>query len=120
MKLTHAEGSGSILQSRLARGVFPLVAASLAFALAAPSARAGDLHTLIDPATLSVVANTTSGNGNRKAIYAVNGAGMNADGTHQSDAANDKMWEAGSVSSTSPGSFKVDLGRVVQLNGIKI
>ena len=40
MKHTHAEGSGSILQSRFARGVFPLVAALLACALAAPSARA--------------------------------------------------------------------------------
>lgn len=120
MKHTHTEGPGPILKSRFARGVFPLVAALLAFALAAPEARAGDLHTLIDPATLSVVANTTSGNGDRKAIYAVNGAGMNADGTHQSDVANGKMWEAGSVSATSPGSFKVNLGRVVYLNGIKI
>ena len=122
MKHIHTEGPGSILKPRFARGVFPLVAALLACALAAPSARAGDLHTLIDPATLSVVANTTSGNGggSRKALYAVNGAGMNADGSHQSDAANNKMWEAGSVSLDSPGSFKVDLGRVAHLNGIKI
>ena len=115
MKHTHTEGPGSILKSRFARGLFPLVAALLAFALAAPEARAGDLYALIDPSTLAVVANTTSGNGDRKAIYAVNGAGMNADGTHQSDVANGKMWEAGGVSSTSPGSFKVNLGRVVQL-----
>ena len=40
MKHTHAEGSGSILKSRFARGLFPLVAALLAFALAAPEARA--------------------------------------------------------------------------------
>ena len=120
MKPMQDKASRSILKSRFARGVFPLMAALLAFALAAPEARAGDLHTLIDPATLSVVANTTSGNGDRKAIYAVNGAGMNADGTHQSDVANGKMWEAGSVSETSPGSFKVNLGRVVYLNGIKI
>ena len=118
--MKYAEGSSSILKSRFVRGVFPLMAALFAFALAAPEARAGDVHTLIDPATLSVVANTTSGNGDRKAIYAVNGAGMNADGTHQSDVANGKMWEAGSVSATSPGSFKVNLGRVVYLNGIKI
>ena len=39
MKLTHAEGPGPILKSRLARGLFPLVAALLAFALAAPEAR---------------------------------------------------------------------------------
>ena len=102
------------------RKVGMILAAFIACALAAPEARAGDLHALIDPATLSAVANTTSGNGDRKAIYAVNGAGMNADGTHQSDVANGKMWEAGGVSSTSPGSFKVNLGRVVQLNGIKI
>ena len=120
MKPMQDKASRSILKPRFARGMFPLVAALLACALAAPEARAGDLHTLIDPATLSVVANTTSGNGDRKAIYAVNGAGMNADGTHQSDVANGKMWEAGGVSSTSPGSFKVDLGRVVKLSGIKI
>ena len=122
MKHIHTEGLRSILKSRFASGVLPLVAALLAFALAAPSARAGDLHALIDPSTLSVVANTTSGNGggSRKALYAVNGAGMNADGTHQSDAANNKMWEAGSVSAATPGSFKVDLGRVVYLNAIKI
>ncbi len=40
MKHIHTEGPGSILKSRFARGVFPLVAALLAFALAAPSARA--------------------------------------------------------------------------------
>jgi len=40
MKHTHTEGPGSILKSRLARGVFPLMAALLAFALAAPEARA--------------------------------------------------------------------------------
>ena len=94
----------------------------LLLAAALSTASAGDIHSLIDPSTLTVVANTTSGNGggSRKALYAVNGAGMNADGTHQSDAANNKMWEAGSVSADSPGSFKVDLGRVVYLNAIKI
>ena len=40
MKHTHTEGPGSILKSRLARGLFPLVAALLAFALAAPEVRA--------------------------------------------------------------------------------
>ena len=40
MKHTHTEGPGSILKSRFARGVFPLVAALFACALAAPSARA--------------------------------------------------------------------------------
>ena len=38
MKHTHTEGPGPILKSRFARGIFPLVAALLAFALAAPSA----------------------------------------------------------------------------------
>ena len=38
--MKYAEGSGSILKSRFARGLFPLMAALLAFALAAPSARA--------------------------------------------------------------------------------
>ncbi len=40
MKYIHTEGIRSILRSRFARGVFPLVAALLAFALAAPEARA--------------------------------------------------------------------------------
>ncbi|MCR5839923.1 MAG: hypothetical protein K6G94_09865, partial [Kiritimatiellae bacterium] len=40
MKLTHTEGSGSILKSRFARGVVPLVAALFACALAAPAAHA--------------------------------------------------------------------------------
>ena len=39
MKHTHTEGPGSILKSRFARGLFPLMAALLAFALAAPEAR---------------------------------------------------------------------------------
>ena len=37
MKHAHTEGPGSILKSRLARGLFPLVAALLSFALAAPA-----------------------------------------------------------------------------------
>lgn len=40
MKHTHTEGPGSILKSRFARGVVPLVAALFVCALAAPSARA--------------------------------------------------------------------------------
>ena len=40
MKLTHTEGSGSILKSRFARELFPLMAALLACALAAPEAYA--------------------------------------------------------------------------------
>ena len=38
--MKHVEGSGSILKSRFARGLFPLVAALLAFALSAPAAHA--------------------------------------------------------------------------------
>ena len=40
MKHTHTESSGQILKSRFARGLLPLMAALLASALAAPSARA--------------------------------------------------------------------------------
>ena len=40
MKYIHTEGIRSILRSRFARGLFPLMAALLAFALAAPEARA--------------------------------------------------------------------------------
>ena len=40
MKHTHTEGPGSILKSRIARGVVPLVAALFVCALAAPEARA--------------------------------------------------------------------------------
>ena len=40
MKHTHTEGPGSILKSRFARGVLPLVAVLFACALVAPSARA--------------------------------------------------------------------------------
>ena len=43
MKHTHTEGPGSILKSRFARGLFPLMATFLAFALAAPSALGGVL-----------------------------------------------------------------------------
>ena len=119
MKLTHAEGSGSILKSRFARGLFPLVAALLACALAAPEARAGDLHTLIDPSTLTATANTTTsnGSGSRTAQRAVDGSGMNADGTHASNKADGLMWEGGSLS--TPARFTVDLGRQVYLDGIK-
>ena len=67
MKLTHAEGSGSILKSRFARGLFPLVAALLAFALAAPEARAAavtlpDQPVLIDTSSSagSVVTSSSS------------------------------------------------------------
>ena len=38
--MKHTEGSGSILKSRFARGMFPLMAMLFAFALAAPEAQA--------------------------------------------------------------------------------
>lgn len=67
MKHTHTEGPGSILKSRFARGMFPLVAALLAFALAAPEARAAavtppDQPVLIDTSASagSVVASSSS------------------------------------------------------------
>ena len=59
MKLTHAEGSGSILKSRLARGLFPLVAALLAFALSAPEARAA----AVTPPDKPVLIDTSSSAG---------------------------------------------------------
>ncbi len=60
MKHTHTEGPGSILKSRLARGLFPLVAALLAFALAAPSARAAAV-TPPEGVVLTDLTTTTSG-----------------------------------------------------------
>ncbi len=67
MKHTHTEGPGPILKSRFARGLFPLVAALLAFALAAPEARAAavtppDKPVLIDTSSSagSVVASSSS------------------------------------------------------------
>ena len=67
MKHTHAEGPGPILKSRFARGIFPLVAALLACALAAPEARAAavtppDQPVLIDTSASagSVVASSSS------------------------------------------------------------
>ena len=101
---------------RLSKMLFAILVALAS--IAATSARAGEIYTLIDPSTLTATASTTSGNGSgsRKPQYAVNGAGMNADGTHASDAANNKMWEAAGLS--SPAWFRVDLGRRVLLNGI--
>lgn len=99
---------------------FPLSALSTLVALIAlvfsPHVHAG-AYTLIDPATLTATASSTSGNGSgsRKAQYAVNGAGMNADGTHAADAANNKMWECGNI----PAWFRVDLGKRTLLTGIK-
>ena len=65
--MKHTEGSGSILKSRFARGLFPLVAALLAFALAAPSAYAAattppDQPALVDTSSSagSVVASSSS------------------------------------------------------------
>ena len=65
--MKHTEGPSSILKSRFARGVFPLVAAFLACALAAPSARAAattppDKPVLIDTSASagSVVASSSS------------------------------------------------------------
>ena len=67
MKHTHTEGPGSILKPRFVRGLFPLMAALIAFALAAPEARAAavaapDKPVLIDTSASagSVVASSSS------------------------------------------------------------
>ena len=67
MKHTHTEGPGSILKSRFARGLLPLMAVLLAFALAAPSARAAavtppDQPALVDTSSSagSVVTSSSS------------------------------------------------------------
>ena len=80
----------------------------------------GDAYSLIDPSTLSAWASTV-GNTDRPALYAVNGAGMNDDGTHASDAANKKMWMAGngSIKISSPARFVVTFAESVSLAGIK-
>lgn len=57
----------------------------------------------------------------RTALYAVNGAGMNDDGTHASDAANKKMWmaENNKINTSSPARFVVTFAESVSLAGIK-
>lgn len=79
-------------------------------------------YALIDPANLTATASTTTGNGNgsRKPICAVDGSGMNEDGTHAADKADGQMWEPQSVSTVSPAWFRVDLGASHNLGGIKI
>ena len=59
MKHTHTEGPGSVLKSRFVRGVFPLVAAFLACALAAPEARAA----AVTPPDQPVLIDTSSSAG---------------------------------------------------------
>ena len=60
MKQTHTEGPGSILKSRLARGVVPLVATFLAFALAAPEARAAAVPAPDQPVLIDTSASAGS------------------------------------------------------------
>lgn len=98
-----------------------IIATFLASLLALTSGMArGDAYSLIDPSTLSAWASTV-GNTDRPALYAVNGAGMNDDGTHASDAANKIMWMAGngSIKTTSPARFVVTFAESVSLAGIK-
>ena len=98
-----------------------ILATFLASLLALTSGTArGEAYSLIDPSTLSAWASTV-GNTDRPALYAVNGAGMNDDGTHASDAANKKMWMAGngSIKTTSPARFVVTFAESVSLAGIK-
>ena len=70
MKHIHTEGPGSILKSRFARGVLPLVAALFACALAAPEARAAyttsvpsDLVNLTGTGTASTTGNIYNNEG---------------------------------------------------------
>ena len=58
--MKHTEGSGSILKSRFARGLFPLVAALLAFALAAPEARAAAVPAPDQPVLIDTSASAGS------------------------------------------------------------
>ena len=60
MKYIHTEGIRSILRSRFARGVFPLVAALLAFALAAPEARAAAVPAPDQPVLIDTSASAGS------------------------------------------------------------
>ena len=80
MKHIHTEGSGSILKSRFARGLFPLVAALLAFALAAPSAYAaattppkGVVLTDLTTATSGSVSSASGTHGSYPATKAFDG-----------------------------------------------
>ena len=78
--MKHAEGSGSILKSRLARGVVPLVAALFVCALAAPEARGSavprpDGITLIDMSSSagSISAESTPYDAGANASHAFDG-----------------------------------------------
>ena len=80
IKHIHTEGPGSILKSRFARGVLPLVAALLAFALAAPEARGNaiprpDGITLVDTSSSagSISAESTPYNAAANASHAFDG-----------------------------------------------
>ena len=58
--MKHTEGSGSILKSRFARGVVPLVATFLAFALSAPEARAAAVPAPDQPVLIDTSASAGS------------------------------------------------------------
>ena len=89
MKHTHTEGPGSILKSRFARGVFPLVAALLACALAAPEALAEVLvYEGFHPSDYGITTGTgtkSANNGNTTGNYTTNvvTGGWNAMGGSQ-------------------------------------
>ena len=81
MKHIHTEGPGSILKSRFARGVLPLVAALFACALAAPEARAAyttsvpsDLVNLTGTGTASTTGNIYNNEGPATAFDGKTGA----------------------------------------------
>ncbi len=74
--MKHTEGPSSILKSRLARGLFPLVAALLAFALAAPEARAA----AVTPPDKPVLIDTSASAGSvvTSSVSSVNFSAANA------------------------------------------
>ena len=114
-----ARSTFNSLSSHNRRGAILATFLAALLALACGTAH-GDAYSLIDPSTLSAWASTV-GNTDRPALYAVNGAGMNDDGTHASDAANKIMWMAGngSIKTTSPARFVVTFAESVSLAGIK-
>ena len=115
-----ARSTFNSLSSHNRRGAILAIFLASLLALACGTAH-GDTYSLLDPSTLSAWASTV-GNNDRPALYAVNGAGMNDDGTHHaSDAANYKMWMAGngSIKTTSPARFVVTFAESVSLAGIK-
>lgn len=81
-----------------------IAAAAIVFFAGIPSARATESLVQVMPAKARHYKSDGTGGtntGNRDEVYAINGAGMNADGlTHASDAANYKMWMCQNTTAT--------------------